>query len=559
VRRALTLFALALFAGAVVPAIAQAGDYHVYSCRDADGNLVSTQAWTPYGTVPNAATRTDTCASGGYLQVEMPDFDDRPANGTTGFKYAFPAGLTPVAYRIEMAAQTSSPPGGTLPAAGLTVGGDPATAHITDGCQDDSSVYCYRGTMTGPFDDPTNVHTGALAPGDGLAFSAICIASATCVASDVVNRARLYRSDLTFRDATDPVVSALGGSATTGGALSGHRRVTAAVTDQGSGVQRVELLVDDALVDSVAGTGDCQAPYTTPVPCPGAWNVAFDLDTTTLPDGPHALTLRAVDASGNTTDTAPTYVTVDNPTLPILQPVIQLVPGPTTTVEVPVPTPVPVPVEAASSNADPVPPKPVAVTLRAGAAKVTLPRSAGLQGTAKAADGSPKGGVALTFERRPFGGDEDDWKPAGTATTGADGSFRFPSVRQSGQIRVQPALDSVAARPLIIGFVQPLDATLHASATTLTNGDDLTLTGRVTGDGGAYAGREALVQAIVRGHWRTIDSTDIDDTGRISWDYQFDNTKQTAEYRFRVRLPAARALPWKAATTDPVTVLVTGT
>jgi hypothetical protein len=166
--------------------------------------------------------------------------------------------------------------------------------------------------------------------------------------------------------------------------------------------------------------------------------------------------------------------------------------------------------------------------------------------------------VRLAFERRPFGGDEDDWKPAGTTTTAGDGAFRFPTVRRSGQLRVHPALASVGGRALMVNVVGRLKASLRSSASRLRNGKSVTLRGRVRGDGGAWTGRDVLIQAIVRGHWRTIDTTAVSDRGRIVWRYRFAHTQTTADYRFRLRLPAVRALPWKTVTTRPVSVLVRG-
>jgi hypothetical protein len=547
VRRALILAALAATAAAALPSAAAAapGDFSVWSCRDALGNPADSSAWVPYGTVTNPATRTDTCASGGYLQVQMPDPTDRPPGGTTGFKYTFPAGLTPVSYRIEMAGATSSPPDGTLFAIGLTVGGDPATDHITDGCQDDSATFCTFGSMTGAFDQPGNSHSGALAPGDGLAFSALCIASSDCIPDSVLNEGRLYRSEVTFSDTVAPTVGAAGGSATESGTLAGHKRLTLGLHDVGSGVHQAQLLVDGVVIDTVVGGGDCAAPYTTPIPCPGDWSVTFDLDTTALADGAHSVVVRAADAAGNTTDGAPLAIDVSNP---VAAPSVVVVPGPTKTVTVPAPPSETPPAPPAVQPPAPVPP----VTLSASKRRVSLKRADTLRGTAN------RGGVQLTFERRPFGGDEDDWTPAGTTRTAGDGTFRFPVVRQSGQIRVQPTDPAVGGRALIVNVVARLKAKLRRSASHLRNGDTVTLRGRIRGDGGAWSDREVLIQAIVRGHWRTIDTAEVSDRGRVTWRYRFEHTSRTADYRFRLRLPNVRALPWKAVTTKAVSVLVKG-
>jgi hypothetical protein len=217
-----------------------------------------------------------------------------------------------------------------------------------------------------------------------------------------------------------------------------------------------------------------------------------------------------------------------------------------------------VPDPPSTAPVPPDPPEPIAITLHAAATKTRLPARAALRGRATAADGSPQAGVQLTFERRAFGGDEDDWTPAGTTTTAGDGSFRFPVVRRSGQIRVQPSSPSVAGRALVVGFVAPVGLSLRSSGHTLSNGDRLTLRGRVRRDGGAYQGRDVLVQAIVRGAWRTVDTAEVGDGGRVTWTYRFAHTQRTADYRFRLCLPTARALPWKAVTSRPVDVLVRG-
>jgi hypothetical protein len=192
------------------------------------------------------------------------------------------------------------------------------------------------------------------------------------------------------------------------------------------------------------------------------------------------------------------------------------------------------------------------VTLRASTGRITLDRSGALRGTVS------QGGIELTFERRPFGGDEDDWKVVGTVRAAPDGSFGFPVVRQSGQIRVQPKDAEIGARPLVVGVVAPLQATLRSSASRLRNGDTVTLRGHIRRDGGALTGRDALIQAIVRGTWRTIDTAEVGEDGQVTWRYRFRHTRTSAYYRFRMKLPAARDLPWKAVTTGAVSVLVEG-
>ena len=94
-------------------------------------------------------------------------------------------------------------------------------------------------------------------------------------------------------DVTPPTVSL---TAPPAGTVSGTVTLAATATDN-VGVSGVQFLVDDA----AQGAEDTSAPYST------SWN------TTTATNGTHTLTVRARDAAGNITTSAPVTVTVANP------------------------------------------------------------------------------------------------------------------------------------------------------------------------------------------------------------------------------------------------------
>lgn len=545
-RRLLILAALTLAAAAALPSVASAGQYHVWSCRDASGAPLSTDAWIPFGNVANPLAHSDTCASGGSLGIQMIDPSDYFGGSMTGYAFTPPRGTTIAGYDIQMAGKTSSPVSGTKFEVGLMIGGAPTVAP-GNGCVDDLDP-CVFGAYAGPWDAAVNRFADPAVNTSALAFSAACTAPSACVVgSDNLPYpafGTLFRSDVVVDDPIAPTVSAIGGTIADPGPVTGQRTVMADAADVGGGVQRVELRVDGTLIDQLVGAGHCAVPYTAAAPCPDATTSRFTLDTTTLTNAGHTVVVRAVDAAGNPMSSAPLAIDVANVPPP---PTVVVVPGPTVTVPVPAP---PAPSANVPSEQQ-VPSTPVRVTLRTSANRVTLARAGALRGTAS------RGGVELTFDRRPFGGDADDWKPVGTTRTAGDGTFRFPVVRQSGQIRVQVEDASIRGRPLVVGVVAPLRATLRSSASRLHNGDTVRLRARIRGDGNALTGRDALVQAIVRGAWRTIDTAEVDG-GTVTWRYHFAHTKKTADYRFRLRLPNARGLPWKAVTTNAVSVLVKG-
>ena len=104
-----------------------------------------------------------------------------------------------------------------------------------------------------------------------------------------------------FTDNAFPTVPALGGSLSSGVTVSGSQTVAFAASDKGGGLTEVDLLVDGQLVDFTGdrNNGNCQAPYTTYVPCVLTENGSFTLDTTTLPEGVHTVTVVARDVAGN--------------------------------------------------------------------------------------------------------------------------------------------------------------------------------------------------------------------------------------------------------------------
>lgn len=135
----------------------------------------------------------------------------------------------------------------------------------------------------------------------------------SCTSGSMLHRAQatLFGASVTIDDPTAPSVSALEGSLAGGGWMRGRQSVAFSASDA-TGIDRLELLRDDALL--LADDRVCD--YTRPAPCaePGlpvsaAWT---SVDTTSWPDGSHVAFARASDAAGNMTATAPVSVKVDS-------------------------------------------------------------------------------------------------------------------------------------------------------------------------------------------------------------------------------------------------------
>ncbi len=542
----LALALLACLAGAVGSLLsartAAAAPYEVWSCRDADGAPLSTQAWVPGG---NAGASDDTCAAGGALSVTLGP-SDLAAGARTGYRFDVPRGVTIESYTALLAATASNLSILASYVAGLGQGDGISVPTVFDGCYTNLVGTCVAGDLGDP-DAPAN-EVGLPVFNGGLGFLAYCASpiGAPCIpGADPPATARLFRSTVVLDDPSAPSVGMPGGTIAAGGTVSGTRTVSAAVADEGSGILRTELLVDGTAVDARDGVGTCAAPFTVADPCPTNALATFALDTAALAPGQHTVAVRARDAAQNVAAGPALTFTVAHPPPPsptvVTVPALPAPPAPPITVEVP--------------SAEPEPPaEPLRVRLRLPD-RIELPSRRDVSGTVIGPDGTPRAGVEVRFRRRAFG--TSRWSATGSpVASGADGRFTLPLPRESAQLRVVARSETIRARAAVVDVVRELDARIGASDEQLRNGQELTLGGRFRHAGGALEGREVLVQGVVRGRWRTIDSVEADDDGRVRWDYRFTNTRQSARYRLRLVLPKAKRLPWGRTVSPAVTVTV---
>jgi hypothetical protein len=136
---------------------------------------------------------------------------------------------------------------------------------------------------------------------------------------------RVYGGKLTLRDETNPQVSgAPSGGLMTESVVRGQEDVTVNATDSGSGVYRVQLLVDNVpaiskVVDENGGkcvdvnpaNGDAYE-FSSPVPCRLSAGGTYSFDTRQLPEGTHNLKILLEDAAGNSATLSNRNVVVDN-------------------------------------------------------------------------------------------------------------------------------------------------------------------------------------------------------------------------------------------------------
>lgn len=101
-------------------------------------------------------------------------------------------------------------------------------------------------------------------------------------------------------DPRPPRIEAIGGTLTGAGEKSGSGTITFTGLDEETGVFSTELQIDQQAPVSRPGPsngGLCQEPYVSLIPCTRLAPVSYTIDTTTLTDQNHKLTLRACDAT----------------------------------------------------------------------------------------------------------------------------------------------------------------------------------------------------------------------------------------------------------------------
>jgi hypothetical protein len=328
------LAALLLLACAVTPAIAQAGRYHVYSCRMPNGAPAPVDGWS--GTLAPGGEADDyvenTCASGGALVAALGD-------ETTHL-----ASVDRATWALEV------PPSGHLVAASVARTGD------TDGGGTGSSTYQFwlsapritsvfdqcvatlgcqsEGEPAEPLSGVNRVAVPTTDLGSQILASVECggareLEAFTCPSGqgDANNYAAalyLYAADLTLEQTAGPSVSAVSGDLATAPVVSGTSDLTVDATDPGAGVYEAIFTVDGRVVRTsvideeggrcrdVGQSGDGLPAFLYLQPCPSSVSAAVDFDTNTLSDGAHHLVVSVLDAAGNSAVALDRTITVAN-------------------------------------------------------------------------------------------------------------------------------------------------------------------------------------------------------------------------------------------------------
>ncbi|MGA2320197.1 MAG: hypothetical protein ABSG95_05585 [Solirubrobacteraceae bacterium] len=551
-------FASVVLAAFLTAGIAEAGEYHVYSCRTPSGESAPADGWS--GSVAAGGAFDDyaknTCAEGGALIAALGDQTVHIVHTDVAtWAFAAPTPDTIAGATLWRAGDTD---GGA--AAGVTYQfwlSGPSETAIFDEC-----LFALNCKAEGELEQPLSAVNRIVVPGANLGSRLYINASCgglegnqcPAAAGDSNNYAAavyLFAADIKLEQNEGPSASGVSGELASAPAVSGSSDLAFSATDPGAGVYEALFSVDGQVVQStvldengghcrnVGQTTDGLAAFLYVQPCERSVSVDVPFDTTKVSDGSHHLLVSVIDAAGNSAPVLDREITVANP------------PG-----------------------GNPPPAAPAAANGTNASAQATL--TASWKGTSKERLTSGYGRAQTIIGRLtgpggvPIGGAQIDLmavpaylgaRPVAMASprTGQDGRF---SLRVTG---------GLSSRTLLLAYRSHLGDALPAATRTLILsvragillsvrpavsgvGRSIFFRGRLQGGPIPREGKQLVLEARSAGSpWIEFDVIRTDTRGRYHASYRF-KFPGPVDYRFRVVSEPESDYPYAAGSSDQVTV-----
>lgn len=300
-RRSVIVAALAV--ASVAPSPASAGTFEVRLCADApslSASAIVAANSRPATLSTSSACRTDPVGLfDGVAATDARGAGNTPAGSAAMWSVTAAPGTRIASARVRRYAGKRDN--------SWSVWIRTAEGHTLETCEIVATLSCTVGAV------PTSPEAVVSYPAldtDGLAWGVSCGAAVgECVNGASLNSAWavIYGATLTVRDPEAPQLQPISGSlvAQTRWHM-GTEQATVAATDA-SGIRRLELLVDGAVLSSSEPPCD----YAAMRPCPRDAQLSASVNLAELADGEHEVVARAFDAAGQPSITAPARIAVD--------------------------------------------------------------------------------------------------------------------------------------------------------------------------------------------------------------------------------------------------------
>ena len=543
---------LALAITALLPAAAEAGTYHVYSCAAA-GKTWANNAWKPSAAVAGVAA--DINCTGG-IGLSAPATARAVNNTYQVLSFTSPAGTTIADFTLTRQVGWNNPiADGTHRYYMLyTLGG----THFAGGgnCCDPTrnalnaqrSWYGYpennfaiaRTTVNRRSFPALNAYAGTA---NVLQVRLGCYSRGTQCSVAAGGRIDnlIHGSDITVNDPTAPSVTVEASGLLAGGARNGSDPVTLSASDN-AGIKRVELIdVTNAAAPVLVGFEDYGAgrsdanricDYALPAPCP-----ALSRETvraSSLPAGTRVVLVRVIDTGGNVTDRGPYQVSLLTPSD-----------------------------RGAPNGANATDTAALDVNWAIGGKRgrtLDYGDRAGIRGRLVNSAGTPITGakvVLLTRDQRR----DAPLVPRTTLVTGADGTFRTTVSATASRLLqfgwLSRANDVRFSANAYLTLQARADAGLRVSTRRPRVGRSFTISGRLKGV--SRGGVTVIVQGRAAGSRRyaTFADTTSSRRGTFRVRYRFrDSRSRGRRFVFRARIRPAERFPYETGYSQSVTVRV---
>ena len=324
----------AFVAGLVLAAAAtgaQAGAYHVYSCRTPAGESAPADGWS--GSVAGAAAYAeDTCRQGGALTAGLGEAIRFANTDIATWAFEAPTGTTIAAATLWRAGDAD---GGAAPGATYQFWlAAPTGTDIFSACL--SGTGCGSiGSTSQPLSAENRLAVPAANLGAHLYLNASCLGSSGFKCNEGEHDANgyaavvhLYAADVVLEQNVGPSAGNVGGELASSPAVQGTSDVTFSASDPGSGVYEAVFSVDGQVVQrtvvddnggrcrNVGQTTDGLPAFLYVRPCVGSKSADVPFDTTWVSNGSHHLIVSVIDGAGNAATVLDRNVIVANPPRP---------------------------------------------------------------------------------------------------------------------------------------------------------------------------------------------------------------------------------------------------
>lgn len=561
-----------LCALAICAAGAEAGEYHVYSCRMPSGGVAPTDGWG--GSASGAFVYAeDKCGKGGALIAGLEDGFEHESTDIATWAFSAPAGETLAGVKLWRAGNADGGPAKSGTYEFWLAG--PSENEAFDECVYGGAEPCKtgKGEPEEPLAPANRLELSRTHLGSHLYVNAACFATFGLCKKGEHNPngyaavVYLYAADLVLSQSSQPTVSKVEGELATAPSLTGTADLSFHAEDSGAGVYQAVFTLDGTEVGrtvpntngghcrNVGQTTDGLPAFLYLRPCAPVLNADLPFDTTAVADGTHHLVVSITNASGNSTVALDRKITVLNhPSSPGQ--------GPTTTGKNdPSPSPNPAPQSRGANGTNASAGANLQVRWSA-TARVSFAASYGhaqtIVGHLTAPGGAPIGGASVQVLSTPsFQGAKTVALAA--ARTAADGRFRLllPASTPSSRLTFaysshppQPVPDVTATLALTVAARLTLDVTPRTSHA----GGTIMFTGTLLGVPLPPGGKQLVLEArALAGPWRQFQVLPTAAHGRYHASYRF-RLGGPITYEFRAVSPKEADFPYATGVSNVVRV-----